>query len=131
MTNHGYFRWLKRLLFVGVFGGIAGFGSWYWMGLSDDTPQFQSIKVTRGEVVQAITATGLLSPVVKVQVGTQISGNIEKLFADFNSPVKEGQVIAKLDPSTYQAYVNQAEGYLASARASLELARVNCQRSEN
>ena len=80
-----------------------------------------------GPITQAVTATGTLNPVVNVQVGSQISGNIQKLFVDFNSPVKAGQVVAQIDPAVFQASVTQAEGDLANARAALELARVNCE----
>jgi HlyD family secretion protein len=79
----------------------------------------------RGPITQAVTATGTLNPVQNVQVGSQVSGNIQKLFADFNSPVKAGQVIAQIDPVVFQANVNQAEGDVANARAALELARLN------
>ena len=82
-------------------------------------------KVTRGPITQAVTATGTLNPVQNVQVGSQVSGNIQKLFADFNSIVKAGQVIAQIDPVVFQANVNQAEGDLANAQAALELARLN------
>jgi HlyD family secretion protein len=86
---------------------------------------FQTAPVTRGPITQAVTATGTLNPVQNVQVGSQVSGNIQKLFADFNSVVKAGQVIAQIDPAIFQASVTQAEGDLANARAALELARLN------
>src|SRR5499425_1613960 len=93
--------------------------------------QFQTTTVTRGPITQAVTATGTLSPVVNVQVGSQVSGNISKLFVDFNSPVKAGQVVAQIDPALFQATVTQAEGDLANAQAALELARVNAKRTED
>jgi HlyD family secretion protein len=80
-------------------------------------------------LTQVVTATGQLNPVISVQVGSQISGIIQKLFADFNSPVKAGQVIAQLDSSTYVATLHQAQGELANARAGLELARVKVTRA--
>jgi HlyD family secretion protein len=86
---------------------------------------FQTAPVVRGPITQAVTATGTLNPVQNVQVGSQVSGNIQKLFADFNSPVKAGQVIAQIDPVVFQANVNQADGDVANARAALELARLN------
>src|SRR5438552_6533580 len=91
---------------------------------------FQTATVTRGPVTQAVTATGTLNPVVSVQVGSQVSGNIQKLFADFNSPVKAGQTVAQIDPALFQATVTQAEGDLASAQAALELARINATRTQ-
>lgn len=91
---------------------------------------FQTTAVTRGSITQAVTATGTLNPVVNVQVGSQVSGNISKLFVDFNSQVKAGQVVAQIDPSLFQAAVTQAEGDLASAQAALDLARVNATRTQ-
>jgi HlyD family secretion protein len=89
---------------------------------------YQTATITRGPVTQAVTATGTLNPVVNVQVGSQVSGNIAKLFVDFNSQVKAGQVVAQIDPALFQATVTQAEGDLASAQAALELAKVNASR---
>src|SRR2546428_3730229 len=86
--------------------------------------------VTRGAITQLVTATGTLNPVVNVQVGSQVSGNIAKLFADFNSEVKAGQVVAQIDPALFQATVTQAEGDLANAQAALELAKVNATRTQ-
>ena len=91
---------------------------------------YQIATVTRGPITQAVTATGTLNPVVNVQVGSQVSGNISKLFADFNSQVKAGQVVAQIDPALFQATVTQTEGDLASAQAALELAKVNATRTQ-
>src|SRR5881392_920501 len=86
---------------------------------------YQTGAVTRGPITQAVTATGTLNPVQNVQGGSQVSGNIQKLFVDFNSIVKAGQVIAQIDPVVFQASVNQAQGDLANAHAALELAQLN------
>src|SRR5205807_1379378 len=94
------------------------------------TANFQAAPVTRGPLTQVVTATGTLNPVVNVQVGSQVSGNIAKLFADFNSEVKAGQVVAQIDPVLFQATVTQTEGDLANAQAALELARVNGKRTQ-
>src|SRR5574338_517373 len=91
---------------------------------------YQTATVTRGAITQAVTATGTLNPVVNVQVGSQVSGNIAKLFVDFNSQVKAGQVVAQIDPMLFQAVVTQAEGDFASAQAALELAKVNASRTQ-
>src|SRR5881227_1600990 len=91
---------------------------------------YQIATVTRGPITQTVTATGTLNPVVNVQVGSQVSGNISKLFADFNSQVKAGQVVAQIDPALFQATVTQTEGDLANAQAALELAKVNATRTE-
>lgn len=91
---------------------------------------YQTANVTRGPMTQLVTATGTLNPVTNVQVGSQVSGNIQKLFADFNSQVKAGQTVAQIDPMLFQAAVTQAEGDLASAQAALELAKVNAARTQ-
>jgi HlyD family secretion protein len=89
---------------------------------------YQTATVTRGPITQLVTATGTLNPVVNVQVGSQVSGNIAKLFADFNSQVKTGQTVAQIDPALFQAAMTQAEGDLATAQAALELAKLNADR---
>src|SRR5881275_1599975 len=91
---------------------------------------YLTANVTRGPITQLVTATGTLNPVVNVQVGSQVSGNIQKLFADFNSEVKAGQTVAQIDPALFQAAVTQAEGDLATAQAALELAKLNATRTE-
>ncbi len=96
----------------------------------DSDVSYQTAPVTRGPITQLVTATGTLNPVVNVQVGSQVSGNIQTLFADFNSKVKAGDVVAQIDPVLFQATVTQAEGDLASAQAGLELAKVNAARTQ-
>ncbi len=95
---------------------------------SSTAASYQAANVTRGPITQLVTATGTLNPVVNVQVGSQVSGNIAKLFADFNSEVKAGQTVAQIDPMLFQAAVTQAEGDLASTQAALELAKLNADR---
>jgi HlyD family secretion protein len=95
---------------------------------SSSASAYQTAPVTQGPITQLVTATGTLNPVVNVQVGSQVSGNIAKLFADFNSEVKAGQTVAQIDPMLFQAAVTQAEGDLASAQAALELAKLNADR---
>jgi HlyD family secretion protein len=99
-----------------------------WAGAGDTS--YQTATINRGPIIQAVTATGTLNPVVNVQVGSQVSGNIQKLFADFNSKVKAGQVVAQIDPALFQAAATQAEGDLASAQAALELAKLNATRTQ-
>jgi len=117
-------KWLLILVLVAVAGG----GVWWWRSRADDRLQYQTAAAKRTDVVNAVTATGQLSAVVNVQVGSQISGNIKELLADFNTSVKAGQIIAKLDSATFDAVVAQAKGELANARANLELAQVSAKR---
>jgi len=88
------------------------------------------VTVTHGPITQAVTATGTLKPVQNVQVGSQVSGNIQKLFVDFNSIVKAGPGGCTDRSVVFQANVNQAEGDLANAQAALELARLNEARTQ-
>ncbi len=130
MSDPGKLRWAKRpLLLTLLLIGVACGGWYYWQNSSVDAPEYRTVIVSRGDLVQAVTASGQLDPVVKVEVGSQISGNIKKLSADFNSTVKAGQVIAQLDAASYEASVITAEGNLASAKAGLELARVSAARA--
>ncbi len=92
--------------------------------------RFQTATVGRGAITQTVTATGTLNPVVNVQVGSQVSGNIQKLYVDFNSKVKAGDVVAQIDPALFKAVATQAEGDLASAQAAFELAKLNAARTQ-
>jgi HlyD family secretion protein len=92
------------------------------VGCKGDGPAYRTDPVTRGDIEQAVTATGTVNAVTTVQVGTQVSGTIKTLYVDFNSRVKRGQVIAQIDPSTFEAQVQQAQANLLSAQASLQKA---------
>src|SRR5947208_9671194 len=123
MTNR------RNLIIAAAVLLIAAFFLFSRLGRSN-AAQFQTATVTRGPITQTVTATGTLNPVVNVQVGSQVSGNIQKLFADFNAEVKAGQIVAQIDPVLFQAAVTQAEGDLATAQAALELAKLNATRTE-
>jgi HlyD family secretion protein len=120
---------LKWFIVVALLVGSVAVGSWLFKKKADKGPEFTVARVVRTNITQAVMATGTLNPVLNVQVGSQISGIILKLNADFNSAVKAGEIIAELDPATYRANVNSAEGELANARASLELAQINARRA--
>lgn len=119
----------RRLLVIAVIVLVAAVFVFRGCDKSRAT-EFQTAPITRGPITQAVTATGTLNPVVNVQVGSQVSGNIQKLFVDFNSKVKAGDVVAQIDPALFKATVTQAEGDLASAQAALELAKVNAGRTQ-
>ena len=121
----------KWMVILGVVAAAGALGYYYFARNKQPTYDFQTAPVTRGELTQTVTATGTLNPVLNVQVGSQVSGNIQKLFADWNSQVTANQVVAQIDPSNYRANVMQAEGDLANARAALELAQIQVKRSEN
>jgi len=92
--------------------------------------KYETARVSRGHIVEHVTASGSLSAVVSVEVGSQVSGKITALYADFNSAVKKGQLIAEIDPTVYEAALREAEGDLASARASATLKRQNLERKK-
>src|SRR5689334_25033289 len=83
-------------------------------------PQVQTAKISEGDVVEAVGATGTLEAVTTVQVGTQVSGTISALNADYNSIVHKGQVIARLDPSLFETQIEQAKANLLKSRADVE-----------
>ena len=122
----GVLTWVFVLLVVG--GGIAG-GIWYFKHLKSDLPQYETATVGRDDLTQTVTATGTLNPLLNVQVGCQVSGIISKIYVDFNSIVKSNQIIAQIDPETYQASVEQAQADLANSKANLELQQVETRRS--
>lgn len=88
-------------------------------------PQFKTQRVERGSIVSAVSATGTLNAVVTVQVGTQVSGTLSKLYVDFNSQVKKGQPIAQIDPALFASAVQQSRGNTLNAEAGLARARVS------
>lgn len=106
------------LLALAVLAG-GGFGTWRLFGGGSDTPRFKFAKLEMGPLTAVVSATGTLNPVVSVQVGSQVSGQVKELFADFNSAVKAGQLIARIDPETFQLKVRQSESDLESARAAV------------
>jgi HlyD family secretion protein len=111
---------LTMIIGLVVIAGFAGFAFW---SNRASAAEYMTAKVERGNLRNTVTATGVLQAVTTVQVGSQASGTISALYADFNSEVKKGQVIAQLDPSTAQAQVQQARANLENAKASLIQAR--------
>jgi len=98
---------------------LLGAGGFYWFSANGRAPSYRTTPVERGELLSTISATGTLNAVVTVQVGTQVSGTIQQLLVDFNSPVKKGMLIARIDPATFEAKVNQAQADLENSRASV------------
>jgi HlyD family secretion protein len=98
-------------------------GIWYWSGKSESKQDRYKIQVVdRGDIVQSISANGTLNPVELVNVGTQVSGTVSKIYVDFNDQIEEGQVLAELDPALFRAQLQQAEANVMNAQASLKLA---------
>ena len=130
ISTGGFLGWLKqfwsrvwagkkKLLLGGGFMAAIILAGYYFWADSSSTPQYLTARVERGNLRNTVTATGALQAVTTVQVGSQASGTISALYADFNSTVKKGQVIAQLDPAQAKAQVEQAQANLQQARASL------------
>ncbi len=122
-------RWVGRALGWGVvvvsLAGAAAFAARYARTHAAPTVRYQTALVDRGPIAAKVTASGTVSAIVTVQVGSQVSGRIEAWFADFNAPVKKGQLIAKIEASLFQAAVAQAHANYASAKAAYEKAVAN------
>src|SRR5437764_1412201 len=122
---------MKRA-FIGVLIVVAvgaGAGAYYIRRGGPDV-QVQTSPITRGDIIDSVGATGTLQAVTTVQVGSQVSGNISYLGADFNSIVKKNQVIARLDPSLFEAQLQQAKANLSQAQANLVKAQSDLERAK-
>ncbi len=108
---------LAALALILLAGG--GYALWRAKGNGGDAPKYRLAKAESGPLTAVVSATGTLNPVVSVQVGSQVSGQIKEILVDFNSPVKENQLIARIDPETFQYRVRQAEADLEAARAAV------------
>ncbi len=104
---------------------IVSAAGFYGCGKSSDSaPKYETVNVDRGKVTAKVTASGTLSAIVTVQVGSQVSGRIQKLYVDFNSKVKKGDMIAKIDPSLFDAAVAQNRANYVAAKANLDKSKV-------
>jgi HlyD family secretion protein len=119
----------KTLIIAIAATAVVAAGWYFWSGRSDKAPDYSTVTIARGDVIQAVTATGGLQSPTSVDVSSQVSGLIQKLFVDYNTPVKTGQVLAQLDPATYQSRVQQAEAQLANTKANYALVRLNAERT--
>src|SRR5215467_2416038 len=109
----------RKLLSIGAAAvAVVGLGGWAILG-HHGGQQYRTAAVTRGPIDATISATGACNAVVSVQVGSQVSGNIKALYADFNTKVTKGQLVALIDPELFQARVNQAQANLDNARATV------------
>jgi HlyD family secretion protein len=131
----------KKKYLIGIVAIIiiiaGGFLFYQWIGKSGSSQKFRLAKVERGDIAFVVTATGTINPVITVLVGSQVSGTIKALYADYNSVVKEGQVIAQIDPALFDAQVEQGrasvlntQANLTKAKADLENAKANLVKAE-
>jgi HlyD family secretion protein len=104
----------------------AAGGAWWWQQQSkSDAPQYRTAKIERGRIASTVSASGAVSPVTQVSVGTQVSGQIKELLVDFNSEVKAGQLIAQIDPESFEYRVRQSQADVDAARAAVLTAQAN------
>ncbi|MCU0841998.1 MAG: efflux RND transporter periplasmic adaptor subunit [Thiobacillaceae bacterium] len=114
--------WLPLTLVVALAAGLWAWSPWQ---KADQGPRYRLGKVEQGTLSAAVSASGTLGALVTVQVGSQVSGQIAELQADFNTPVRRGQVIARLDPEAFETRVAQAQADLRAAESAAQVARGN------
>ncbi len=117
---------MRKRYWLGILGAVLAisvFAAFRFKG--QDKPQYFTTKADRGDIREVVEATGTINSVIMVQVGSQVSGTISRLFVDFNSRVKRGQVVAQIDPPLFHGAVLQAKGDLANAKANVASAKAN------
>ena len=122
---------MKRWMWV-VLGAVVvavGGGLWWKSRAKGEAPRYRTAVVERGAIRSVVSATGTIQPVVKVEVGSQVSGTVSKLFVDYNARVTEGQLLCQLEPSSFRARAAQAEAAVARADAALKEAQRKLRRS--
>ena len=118
-------KYLLPVVIIFIVLLVGGFIFYRWKGQNGLNQKFRTIKVERGEISTTVTATGTINPVITVLVGSQVSGTIKALYADFNSRVKEGQIISQIDPALFEAQVDQAKANVLNAQANVLNAQAN------
>lgn len=121
----------KPALITVIAIAVAALGYWiYHKVTQEQAPEYRFAKVERGDLESAVSATGTLSAVKTVEIGTQVSGQISAIYVDFNDKVKKGQLIARIDPTLQEQAVQTAQAQLERARAEAEKARLEFERNE-
>src|ERR1700689_2909808 len=115
----------KRFWRIALTVTIAAAAIYYYTRGGTAEPKYVTATVDRGPIVRSVIATGTVNPVTTVQVGSYVSGPISAIYADFNSPVKAGQLIAKIDPRPFQAQVDLSRAAVANSRAQLRKDQAN------
>ena len=114
---------MKKIIVIIAVVAVLAAAVYVWRSNKGNDVKFRTEKVVMGDITSAVTASGTVNAVTTVLVGTQVSGTVKEIFVDFNSPVKKNQIIAQIDPATFESQVDQA-------RAGLLLAKANLERSE-
>jgi HlyD family secretion protein len=122
-------RWIVVLAVIAVAagGGVA----WWRHSRGNGGPAFRTLPVERGDLVQTVRATGIVQPIQLVQVGTQVNGPVKKLYVDFNDLVKEGDLVAQIDPTVYEARLAQDEANLKQSEAGVTEAQAKLVQATN
>lgn len=122
-------RWLLLVVAVVVLGGAW----WVWRSRTAGSaaPRYRTVAVERGSIASTVSATGTVNPVVQVEVGSQVSGTVQKLYADYNQRVKAGQVLLQIEPSSFRARMVQAQASVARAQAAVADGQRQLKRSED
>jgi HlyD family secretion protein len=120
---------IRQAVVLGVGACAAALGGWWYLHLSA-AKQYRTEAVQRGRIQSTVSVTGTCSALLTVQVGSQVSGVVKTLYADFNSQVHKGQLLAEIDPLPFQEKVNQAQAAVDSARASVNAAKATVQKAE-
>ena len=119
-----------RLIWLVAIALVVLYFVYRFVAGGDAAPEYQTVTAERGNVVSRVSTSGSLQAVVTVEVGSQVSGRIQELFADFNSPVKKGQLIAKIDPSLFGAAVTSADANVMAARANVSRLSITAEDAE-
>lgn len=110
---------MKKLIIL-IILIVLGLLGWHFYSNKKPEPKFKTDSVIRGQITETVTALGTVNPIISTIVGSQVSGTIKKIFVDYNSPVKKGQLLALIDPSIFESQVAQAKANLLTAQANLD-----------
>ena len=123
---------IRRWICLALAPAAAGLGGWYWMSGSSDEGEYryETRVADRGRIVAKVTATGTLSALVTVQVGSQVSGRLAEILVDFNAEVRKGQVLARIDPRFYEAALEQARANVTAAEGQARRAQAQAEQAQ-
>src|SRR5664279_2947519 len=122
------YNWSRWAIAIGLIVALAVIGE-LWRMHTQNAITYETVPLERGLVQASVTATGAVNAVVDVQVGSQVSGNIKALYADFNTKVTKGQLVALIDPEIFQTQVDQAQAALGSAQSAVKTAGAQAQKA--